>query len=199
METETQGAGARVRGWLLAALGVAFVALVAYQMWPEQSATPAVPASNRQVANRRTGPARTGAARGEIDPAELKVRLDALQAKAPDFGEGERNPFRFQPPPAPPQPKPVAPTGPIGPPPPPLPPPPPPIPPVPLKFMGTVEKPGLTLAALTDCKGFSYAAREGEIIDGRYRLVKIQVESVILEYSNGTGRTTVRKSGDCPK
>ncbi len=65
--------------------------------------------------------------------------------------------------------------------------------------MGTVEKPGLTLAALTDCKGFSYAAREGEIIDGRYRLVKIQVESVILEYSNGTGRTTVRKSGDCPK
>ena len=69
----------------------------------------------------------------------------------------------------------------------------------PLKFMGTVEKPGLTLAALTDCKGFSYAAREGEVIDGRYRLVKIQVESVILEYSNGTGRTTVRKSGDCPK
>jgi hypothetical protein len=57
----------------------------------------------------------------------------------------------------------------------------------------------LTLAALTDCKGFSFAAREGEVIDGRYRLVKIQVESVILEYSNGTGRTTVRKSGDCPK
>ena len=88
------------------------------------------------------------------------------------------------------------PAGPVGPPPPP---PPPPIPPVPLKFMGTVEKPGLTLAALTDCKGFSYAAREGELVDGRYRLVKIQVESVILEYSNGTGRTTVRKSGDCPK
>jgi hypothetical protein len=65
--------------------------------------------------------------------------------------------------------------------------------------MGTVEKPGLTLAALTDCRGFSYAAREGETIDGRYKLVKIQVESVILEYSNGTGRTTVRKSGDCPK
>ena len=88
------------------------------------------------------------------------------------------------------------PAGPVGPPPAPAP---PPIPPVPLKFMGTVEKPGLTLAALTDCKGFSYAAREGELIDGRYRLVKIQVESVILEYSNGTGRTTVRKSGDCPK
>ena len=65
--------------------------------------------------------------------------------------------------------------------------------------MGTVERPGLLLAALTDCKGFSYAAREGEIVDGRYRLVKVGLESVILEYSNGTGRTTVRKSGDCPK
>jgi hypothetical protein len=198
METQTPGAGTRVRGWLLATLGVAFVALVAYQMWPEQSATPVIPASNRQAANRRAGAARAAAARGEIDPAELKVRLDALQAKPPDFGEHERNPFRFLPPPAPPPPPkpPAPPTEPTG---PPLPPPPPPIPPVPLKFMGTVEKPGLTLAALTDCKGFSYAAREGEIVDGRYRLVKIQVESVILEYSNGTGRTTVRKSGDCPK
>ena len=194
METETPPSGQHARGWLLAALGVALVALVAYQMWPESSATPAGPTSNRRTA------ARTNAASSEIDPAELKVKLEALQAKREDFGDGERNPFRFQPPPAPPPPPklpPVTmPAGPVGPPPAPAP---PPIPPVPLKFMGTVEKPGLTLAALTDCKGFSYAAREGELIDGRYRLVKIQVESVILEYSNGTGRTTVRKSGDCPK
>jgi len=195
METETQGAGLRARGWLLAALGVALVALVAYQMWPESSAAPAVAPSNR-----RTGPARDGTAKGEVDPGELKVRMEALEAKRPEFGEGERNPFRFQLPPAPPPPPkptaPVAPVGPIG---PPQPPPPPAVPPIPLKFMGTVERPGLLLAALTDCKGFSYAAREGEIIDGRYRLVKIGVESVILEYSNGTGRTTVRKSGECPK
>ena len=192
METETQAPGQRARGWLLAALGVALVALVAYQMWPETSAAPTGQTSNRRAA------ARNNPASSEIDPAELKVKLEALQAKREDFGDGERNPFRFQPPPAPPPPKlpPVTmPAGPVGPPPPPAP---PPIPPVPLKFMGTVEKPGLTLAALTDCKGFSYAAREGELIDGRYRLVKIQVESVILEYSNGTGRTTVRKSGDCP-
>jgi len=194
METETPASGRRARGWLLAALGVALVALVAYQMWPEPPAAPAAQASNR-----RSAADRNKAASAEIDPAELKVRLEALQAKREDFGEGERNPFRFQPPPLPPAPKlpPVTmPAGPVGPAPAPAP---PPIPPVPLKFMGTVEKPGLTLAALTDCKGFSYAAREGELIDGRYRLVKIQVESVILEYSNGTGRTTVRKSGDCPK
>jgi hypothetical protein len=195
METETGGARQRTRGWLLAALGVALVALVAYQMWPEPSATPAAPPSNR-----RTTPARAGAGKGEVDPGELKVRIEALEAKRPDFGEGERNPFRFQPPPAPPPPPkpPSMPTS-IVPPGPPQPPPPPPIPPIPLKFMGTVERPGLLLAALTDCKGFSYAAREGELIDGRYRLVKIGVESVILEYANGTGRTTVRKSGECPK
>jgi hypothetical protein len=196
METEPQpqSSGQRTRVWLLGALAVALVALVAYQMWPENTAPPTAPTPAR-----RTGPARGGAARGELDPAELKVRLEALEAKAPDLGEGARNPFRFQPPPAPPPPKAGPPVTPTGPPPPPPPPPPPQIPPIPLRFMGTVEKPGLTLAALTDCKGFSYAGREGEIIDGRYRLVKIQVESVILEYSNGTGRTTVRKSGDCPK
>jgi hypothetical protein len=190
METETPGSGQRARGWLLGALGVALVALVAYQMWPDNSAAEPVPASN---------PRATAAGTGEqLDPAELKVRLDALAAKRPDFDSGERNPFRFQPPPAPPpkQPPVQAPVVPIG---PPLPPPPPPIPPITLKFMGTVERPGLLLAALTDCKGFSYAAREGEIVDGRYRLVKVGLESVILEYSNGTGRTTVRKSGDCPK
>jgi hypothetical protein len=195
METETPRAGQRARGLLLAALGVAVVALVAYQMWPAASATSAGLPSNP-----RTGTGGGAASREHIDPAELKVRLEALEAKRPHPGAHDRNPFRFQPPPAPPAPPrlpPISvPTVPEG---PPQPPPPPPIPPIPLKFMGTVEKPGLVLAALTDCKGFSYAAREGEVVDGRYRLVKIQVESVILEYSNGTGRTTVRKSGDCPK
>jgi hypothetical protein len=194
MGTETPAGGRRARGWLLGVLGVALVALVAYRMWPDNSAAQLAPASNR-----RAPASRTGAARGELDPAELKVRLEALEAKQPDFDAGERNPFRFQPPPAPPPPTlppDQAPVGPVGPPPPP---PPPPIPPITLKFMGTVERPGLLLAALTDCKGFSYAAREGEIVDGRYRLVKVGLESVILEYSNGTGRTTVRKSGDCPK
>ena len=150
---------------------------------------------------RTTGSGRSGSARGELDPAELKVRLEALEARASGFwrrraesvpipaaagAAASRRSSRRR-------------SRRSGQPPPPVPPGPPPPPPIPLKFMGTVEKPGMKLAALTDCKGFSYAAREGELIDGRYRLVKIGVESVILEYSNGTGRTTVRKSGDCPR
>jgi hypothetical protein len=194
METETPGSRQAPRVWLLAALGVAFVALIAYQMWPERQPSPTTTtSSNRGRSGRQNGP-------GTLDPAELKVRLDALNAARPDPGEGERNPFRFKPAPAPPPSAasklpPVAeapvPTG---------PPPPPPIPPIPLKFMGTVERGNMKLAALTDCKGFTFAAHEGETgIDGRYKLVRIQNESIVMEYVNGTGRTTIRKSGECPR
>jgi hypothetical protein len=170
-------------------LGVAIVALVAYWMWPEPvPTTPAVPAARARTANR-------SGAQQSTDPADLEVKLEALNAKRPDPGPVERNPFRFKPPPAPPPPKPVPVQQP--PPGPPPPPPPPQIPPIPLKFMGTVEGPGIKLAALTDCKGFTFSAREGEAIDGRYRLVRIQTESVVMEYLNGTGRVTIRKTGEC--
>jgi hypothetical protein len=133
-----------------------------------------------------------------LDPAALKVRLEALQAKPPDHSEVERNPFRFRPPPAPPPPPklPEPPPMPVG---PPLPPPPAPIPPIPLKFMGTGEQGKVKLAAFTDCKGSTYSGEEGAIIDGRYRIVRIQTESAVVEYLNGTGRMTIKKSGDCPK
>jgi hypothetical protein len=175
---------------LIGALGVAAVALVANQMWPQGSTTPLIPSSN---------PGRNArSAEQAIDPAELTVRLDELKATRPDPGRVERNPFRFQAAAAPPEPVGSKPTAPIDTD-PPLPPPPPPIPPIPLKFMGTVERGDLKLAALTDCKGFTYAGRAGETIDGRFRLVSIGVESVVMEYPNGTGRTTIRKSGECPK
>ncbi|HET7217384.1 MAG TPA: hypothetical protein VFJ02_05020 [Vicinamibacterales bacterium] len=189
METEAPSSRARPRAWLLGVLGLAIVGLIAYWMWPAPPPPlPAQPATRAR--NTRAG---SGQA---VAPEDLKVRLEALQTKRPDPGEVERNPFRFRPPPPPPAPKPppqsllppvVA------------PPQPPPVPPIPLKFMGTVEGPGIKLAALTDCKGFTYAGREGEVIDGRYRLVRIQVESIVMEYLNGTGRTTIRKSGECPK
>jgi hypothetical protein len=109
-----------------------------------------------------------------------------------------RNPFRFQPkaPPPPPEtarvpsrqtsPQPDEPQVPPGPPPP---------PPIPLKFIGTVEpKPGDKVAAFSDCR-YTFKGREGDVIDGRYRLVRIGVESVVMEYADGRGRTTIRLSG----
>jgi hypothetical protein len=191
METEAPNRGVRPKPWLLALLALALVGLVANRMWPDQAAATDTPASNP-----RNGP-KPDTRRSGIDPAELDVNLEALSVKRAEAGNGGRDPFRFQPRAVPAPPKSAG-----GPPPPPFPPPmppgPPPVPPITLKFMGTVEKGTLTLAALTDCKGFTYSGREGEEIDGRYRLVKIGVESVVMEYINGTGRMTIRKSGDCP-
>ncbi len=190
MDTETPSPRRRPSSWLLGMLVVAIVALVAYWMWPDPPLPPAAPAARSRQSGRAGGS-------GTADPGELDVRLEALNGSRPaPGGDAERNPFRFKPPPAPPAPKPMplAPPVPAGPPPPP---PPPVIPPIPLKFMGTVEGPGIKLAALTDCKGFTYPGREGETIDGRYKLVRIQTESVVMEYLNGTGRITIRKSGEC--
>jgi hypothetical protein len=189
METETPPSRRLPLPWLLAVLGVALVALVAYYMWPESPPAPAAATTPRtQAARRGSG--------DSVTPEDLDVRIEALQVKRPDTGDIERNPFRFRPPPAPPAPPPVkmVPQAPAGPPPPPAP---PTIPPIPLKFMGTVEGPGIKLAALTDCKGFTYSGREGETIDGRFKLVRIQTETVVMEYVNGTGRTTITKSGEC--
>jgi hypothetical protein len=80
-----------------------------------------------------------------------------------------------------------------------MPPPPPVIPPIPLKFMGTVEKGNLKLAALTDCKGSTFYGKDGDPIDGRYRLVKIQTESVVMQYMNGTGTRLSGKAGIAPR
>ena len=100
MESEHPAVSSRPRPWLLAALGVAFVALVATWQWPTTPAVPVVPASNQA----RTGQRRQQAS---VDPADLDVRLEALGGPRPDAGHVERNPFRFQPkapPPTPPPP-----------------------------------------------------------------------------------------------
>jgi hypothetical protein len=83
----------------------------------------------------------------------LNVRLDALEAKRPGAESVERNPFRFQPkappPPPPGEVKPTPVTNPVLPPVAAVPPGPPPIP---LKFIGIVEKQGLKVAAMSDCR-----------------------------------------------
>jgi hypothetical protein len=76
-----------------------------------------------------------------------------------------------------------------------LPPPGPPM--IPLKYFGFMDTPTGKIASLSDCRA-TMRGREGDIIDGRYRLVRIGVESVVMEYLDGTGRTTIRMTGqDC--
>ena len=190
MTTETQPQNGRPRAWLLLVLGLAVAALVLSRMtgsWTPAQATSATPA--------RTNPRDRVQ---QVDPKELDIRLEALETARPDQGGMERNPFRFQqkaPPPPPPeayrQPAPPVDPG------PPVPPT-PVVPPIPWKLTGFVEiKPGVRVAALSDCKGGTWNAREGEIVDGQYRVVRLQIESVLIEYLDGKGRQTLRLEG-CP-
>lgn len=187
MATETPASSGRPRPWLLVALALTVVLAAAAQFWPttKPALGPASPSNAPRTAARP--------ANGPVDPAELDVRLDELKGERPPTQAAERNPFGFKPKPPPPSPAPARPPQPppesLG------PPPPPPPPPIPLKFIGTVEpKPGDRVAAFSDCR-YTFRGREGDVIDGRYRLVKIGVESVVMEHVDGRGRTTIRLSG----
>jgi hypothetical protein len=132
-----------------------------------------------------------------VQPGDLEVRLKALTEPRPDAESSDRNPFRFYVKPAPPPPKVELPARGTPPPTPEQlgPPPPPPLPAIPLKYIGLLEeKSGGKLAAFSDCRT-TMRGREGDIIAGQYRLVRIGNESVVVEYVDGRGRTTIRLSG----
>jgi hypothetical protein len=130
------------------------------------------------------------------------VALDALERPRPGPAEGERNLFRFgerqrpapsgpggaathDTPPALPGVEPGEPlAGPSGP------------PPIALRFVGLVERTRAKrkIAILTDGRNTFYGA-EGDIIEGRYRIVQIGTESVELSYLDGSGRQRLRLAG----
>ena len=196
MATEAPArAAGRPRPWLLILLALAVVALIASQMFSGDRPVPTVPStaagSSTPVSPTPQPPAprRNGT---KIDPSELDVKLEALQQPPPAASASERNPFRFKPappPPPPPPPKPVV-TAPVV----PVDPGPPPPPPITIKFIGVVETAGGKVGAFTDCRA-TFPGREGEVIEGRYRVVRIGIESAIVEYRDGRGRTTLPLNG----
>jgi len=160
----------------------------------KDSTAPVTPTSNpRRPQQQQAG--------GALDPEQLDVRLEALKEPAPQPDRTDRNPFRFQPkapPPAPPGPKLPVHTPPVD-----AAPPPPTttvLPPIPLKFIGVTDIPNVgRVAALSDCR-HTVQGTEGQEVDGRYRIIKIGTESLIIEYLDGKGRTTLRMSGqECVK
>jgi hypothetical protein len=177
---------------LLVILGVAVTALVAYWLWPATSSSAGGP-SNQQ----RSPQGQAAQAGGSMAPAD--VRLDALKNPSPEPSDAQRNPFRFQPKAPPPS----GPAGSMTPngrgsvvQPPSGPPPPPPIPPIPLKFIGTLEGRGPgKVAVFSDNRGTPVYGREGDIILGQYRIVRIGVESVVMEYADGRGRQMIPLRG----
>jgi hypothetical protein len=191
----------RRRQLILAALVVVLVGVI-YRLWTATTPPPAA-ASNRSAGGAAAARSQTTGrgGRGAADDTGIQapdVHLEALHAERPKPGAAERNLFRFKPK-APPPPPPPPPRGPevIAPPPPPPPPPgPPPAPPITLKFIGILDVPGRNqkIAALSDGRN-TFHGVEGDIIEGRYRILKIGVESIEIAYVDGRGRQTIRLTG----
>ncbi len=169
---------------------VAAIVLATWMMWPASpapsAAVPTAPARGAPQASRPAGAAPV-----------VPVKLDALTAGRQQPSDTERNPFRYQPKAAPPPPRagamptptpaeaprPPVPTG------------PPALPPIPLKFIGILERAsGEKWAVMSDGKTTMHG-RDGDIVDGRYRIVKIGTESIELTYADGRGRQVVRLTG----
>ena len=169
--------------------GLAAVLLVVVMMARDDA-----PGETKTPARRTAAPV---AAPVEVPVADVKLEL--LQESRPELAEAERNLFRFQPRAAPTPPRPRAGT------PVPVPVPPPvavpsgpaPPPPIPLRFIGLLDAPTQTgrLAILSDGRGNVFYGREGDIIEGRYRVLKTSPDMVELAYIDGRGRQAIRLSG----
>jgi hypothetical protein len=178
---------------VVALLGVLIALIVGFLVvnpFGTRSTTGAAGAANNR------GPSGKGTDAGVPD-----VRLDLLQHEEAEYHNPVRNPFRFEqrtrPGAAPsgnrPRVRPVVepPPEPVGP--PPVPPP----PPIPLRYIGFIEPktgPG-RIAVLSDGRGTVIDGKEGDVIEGRYRLLRVGNDSADLVYLDGRGRQTIRLSG----
>lgn len=109
---------------------------------------------------------------------DTTLRTDVLaEASKIRYDGSKRNIFRMEEPPPPPPPKPVAPvvTG------PPAPPPPPPPPPIPLKYFGFSNKPGEPKKAFLSEGDDIFVAKEGDVVDRRFKVLQISNTSVLIE------------------
>ena len=127
------------------------------------------------------------------------VRLDLLEQGDGSYPAPQRNPFKFEAPPVPqstsgsagrgrrgsPAAVPEPPPG------------PPPLPPIPWRYVGVAELPagGGRAGAFSDGRGNTVWAKEGDIIDGRYRVLRVGPDSADLAYLDGRGRQSLRLSG----
>ena len=180
------------RQLLVGLLAVVLVGAAVYLWWPAAPSGTSTAASNPGTGH-PPAPRQAAGAAPVVD-----VHLEALKTERPTPGDAERNLFRFQPKAAPAPPRPPAP--------PPSPAPPPPntqapaqgsgLAPITLKFFGVVARPGQPkIAALSDGAGHTFYGREGDIIEGRYRIVRIGEESIEMSYPDGRGRQTIRLTG----
>jgi hypothetical protein len=175
---------------VLAVVGVALVVVVLARRGDSPAGSTSAPSN----------PARANTPAAEETTPVADVKLELLKTAPSELEQSTRNPFQFKPKAAPPAPRPALPVVPgrITPPAPvavPTPQGPPAPPPIALKYIGVLETAQGRVAVFRDTGGEIVNGKEGDIIDGRYRLLKIGVESADVAYVDGRGRATIRLSG----
>jgi hypothetical protein len=127
---------------------------------------------------------------GDVKLESLERRDDARSTPSRDVFQFEQRRVAAPPPPRPSPRQPVEQLPPVetGPPPP---------PPIPLRFIGYLDQAGEAprVAVLSDGRGNVFNGKEGDVIEGRYRVVRIGNDSADLIYVDGRGRQTIRLSG----
>ena len=172
----------------LMAIAVVFLVRLLFSYGsPSPSVDPSVHnavAVQPEAANSRGGP--RGKSAAPLDPT---LRTDLLKnSEAAEYKGSGRNIFEAQatPPPI------VQPTHtvvktevPVGPPPPPLP------PPIPLKFFGFANKPGEAKSIFLANGDAVFIGREGDIVNRRYKILRIQSNQVEIEDVLNNNRQTI--------
>jgi hypothetical protein len=170
----------------LGLLAIVVAALAWYQFGRAPEPAAARPAASNPKAGGTNTPGQG------VLPEPVKLGDLASEGDAPSAG---RNLFRFGVKPTPAPPPVVLPPPQQGPPPSPSPPPGPPA--IRLRCLGTMERPdvGRVVALKDPDSGAVFQALEGQIVDGRYRVVKIGLTSVIVSYIDGSGQRTLSTGG----
>ena len=173
--------------WQMLVFAGLVTVLVAVMLYTFRDAAGPVRAGQSAVARAGQPPAAAAGNRAESVPG---VRLSALKDERPVPAGNGRNLFVDKPKAPPPTPRvtplPLDPNAPPA--------PPPPAPPITLKLIGIVQGSGGPVAALTDGKDVFFG-REGDVIEGRYRIVKVNVESIDIAYVDGRGQRRLGLSG----
>ncbi len=157
--------------WMIALLAVAL--LVGIYNFADFGTSSAAPPATSTASAQKKAPAVTDST---LDP---RLRLDILAASQSKKYEAGRNIFRMEE-------KRIetaiaSPRGPMGPEPPPTPTPTPPPPPIPLKFYGFASKPNEPKRIFLADEGEVFVARQGDIVERKYKVVQINNTSVIIE------------------
>jgi hypothetical protein len=174
--------------WMIALLAIALlVGIYNFADFGSSSAA-STPATSSTAAQ----PKKTSTVQVADNTLDPRLRLDILAAsQSKKYEAGGRNIFRMEEPPIPKVDAGVR-KGPMGPEPPPTPTPPPPPPPIPLKFYGFASKSNEPKKIFLADESEVFIARQGEIVERRYKVIQINTASVIIEDALNSNRQTIQ-------